>query len=139
LRKQARGFKREFRSFQSAAMFIVSEGIGYVPVPGAGEGFSAMMDLVNDSDLSPRAGVLLLLGREKDPESVDLIRKGLTDSDWSVRASATQLVANTARFELRESLVPLFNDKKDKVRFRASGAYLRLYIKEGQSQPVRKR
>jgi hypothetical protein len=38
-------------------MFVVSEGVGYVPVPGAGEGFSAIMGLLSDPDLSARASV----------------------------------------------------------------------------------
>jgi hypothetical protein len=33
-----------------------------------------------------------------------------------------------AKSDLRESLVPLFEDKKVKVRFRAAGAYLHLYL-----------
>jgi HEAT repeat protein len=132
LKKQTRGFMREFHSFQSGAMFIVSQGIGYVPLPGVGEGFSAMADLLGDPNLSPRATALLLLAKEANPQSTDLIKKALTDADWSVRASAAQLIAHTARTELRESLVPLFEDKKEKVRFRAAGAYLHLYIKESK-------
>jgi HEAT repeat protein len=131
-KKQTRGFMREFHSVQSGAMFIVSQGINYVPVPGVGEGFTAMADLLSDPDLSARASVLLLLGKEKTPEGLALIKKSLTDSDWSVRASAAQLIAHTARTELRESLVPLFDDKKDKVRFRAAGAYLHLYLEQHQ-------
>jgi HEAT repeat protein len=130
LRKEARGFKREFHSVQSAAMFVVSEGVGYVPVPGAGEGFSAMMGLLSDPDLSARASILLLLAKQKDPQAADLIRRALTDKDWSVRASAAQLIAHTAKIEFRELLAPLFDDKKEKVRFRASGAYLHLYLKD---------
>jgi HEAT repeat protein len=129
-RKEARGLKREFHSVQSAAMFVVGQGMGYVPVPGAGEGFSAMMELINDPDLSPRASALLLLGREKKPQTVELLKKALTDSDWSVRATAAQLIANTAQTELRESLAPLFDDKKEKVQFRASGAYLHLFLQQ---------
>jgi HEAT repeat protein len=132
LKKQTRGFFREFHSFQSGAMFIVSQGIGYVPLPGVGEGFSAMTDLLGDPDLSARATVLLLLGKDKSPQAVDLIKRGLKDDDWSVRASATQLIAHTAQTELRESLVPLFDDKNEKVRFRAAGAYLHLYLTEKQ-------
>jgi HEAT repeat protein len=136
-RKETRALKREFHSVQSAAMFVVSQGMGYVPVPGAGEGFSAMMQLVNDPDLSERASALLLLGRKKNPQSVDLLKKGLTDGDWSVRATAAQLIAHTAQIELRESLVPLFDDKKDKVQFRAAGAYLHLYLQERSRSAIK--
>jgi HEAT repeat protein len=128
LKIKTRGMMREFHSFQSGAMFIVSQGIGYVPIPGVGEGFTAMTDLLSDPDLSAKASILLLLARDKDPQSLDLIKQGLADSDWSVRASAAQLIATMAKRDLRESLVPLFDDKKEKVRFRAAGAYLHLYL-----------
>jgi HEAT repeat protein len=130
LKKRTRSFIREFHSVESGAMFIVSQGIGYVPVPGVGEGFTAMTDLLADPDLSARATVLLLLGKEKDQQSLELIKRGLTDSDWSVRASAAQLIAHTAQAEMRDLLIPLFDDKKEKVRFRAAGAYLHLYLRE---------
>jgi hypothetical protein len=38
----------------------------------------------------------------------------LYDADWSVRAAATQIVAQTADVELQESLLPLFQDKNQK-------------------------
>jgi HEAT repeat protein len=128
LKKKGRGIARNFSSFGSATTFIVGQGMGFVPIPGVGEGYSAMTGLLNDPDLSPRATALLLLAKENTPASLDLLRKGLTDEDWSVRAAAAQMIATTAKTELRESLVPLFDDKKEKVRFRSAGAYLHLYL-----------
>jgi len=123
---QSRKIRSNFHSFTSAGMFIVTQGIGYVPVPGVGEGFSAANDLLSDPELSPRAASLLLLAKEKSDQTDDLLREALKDKDWSVRASAAQMIAYTARTGLSEDLVPLFTDKKDKVRFRAAGAYLHL-------------
>ncbi len=97
LKKESRSFFRNFRSLESATMFVVSEGIGYVPVPGVGEGFTAVTELLSDPDLSAKASVLLLLGKQQTPEALELIKRGLSDNDWSVRASAAQLIANTAR------------------------------------------
>lgn len=123
---QSRKISSNFHSFKSAGMFIVTQGIGYVPVPGVGEGFAAANDLLSDPELSPRAASLLLLAKEKSEETDSLLREALKDKDWSVRASAAQMIAYTARTGLSEDLVPLFTDKKDKVRFRAAGAYLHL-------------
>jgi hypothetical protein len=67
VRTETRNFVHNFHSTQSTAAFIVREGIGYVPVPGVGEGFSAMMRIMSDPELSARAGVVLLLGKEKRP------------------------------------------------------------------------
>jgi HEAT repeat protein len=128
LHSQARKFFGNFHSFESATTFIVSSGIGYVPVPGMGQGMSAVVDLLSDPDLSPRATALLLLARNKDPQSDLLIREALKDKDWSVRASAAQLIAYTARRDLRQRLIPLFSDKNAKVRLRAAGAYLHLAV-----------
>jgi HEAT repeat protein len=116
----------EFHSAPSAMMFIIEKGVGYVPVPGAGEGFAALTMLVKDPGLSDRAGVVLILARQKNSGSLELLRRALADKDWSVRAAAAQMIARTARMELRDALVPLFTDKNRKVRFQAAGAYLHL-------------
>lgn len=45
-----------------------------------------------------------------------------------MRASAAQMITQSARVELRDDLVPLFSDKNWKVRFRAAGAFLHLAL-----------
>lgn len=104
----------------------MTEGIEYVPVPGVGAGFSAISSLISDPNLSPRAMALMMVGRDNDSQVDNLLREALKDSDWSVRATAVQMIAFTGRSEMREEMVPLFHDKNEKVRFRAAGAYLRL-------------
>ena len=126
LKTRERHFVEQFHSAPSAVLFIVGEGIGYVPDPGAGEGFSAISALLRDSKLSDRASALLILARKPTPESQDLLRTGLHDEDWSVRATAAQMIAHTAQSGLQDSLPLLFDDKSEKVRFRAAGAYLHL-------------
>jgi HEAT repeat protein len=126
LHTDARKFMNNFHSLQSTGMFFLTTGLGYVPVPGVGEGFSAITGLLSDPNLSPRATALLLLARPKDNWTTSLLKNALGDSDWSVRASAAQLIAYGARTELSPELVPLFADKDQKVRFRAAGAYLHL-------------
>ena len=120
----------KFHSAPSAVLFIVGEGVGYVPVPGAGEGFSAISDLLKDPGLSDRASAMLILARDRKGAAGDLLRRALEDSDWSVRASAAQFIAHTAQTRLRDALTPLFEDKNSKVRFRAAGAYLHLSLTE---------
>jgi len=124
--KEKRETTDQFHSIPSAMMFVVSRGIGYVPLPGVGEGFSALTTLLHDKGFSDRAAVILILGQEKTPETAGLLRKALDDKDWSVRAAAAQMIAQGARVELRDGLVPLFNDSNHKVRFRAAGAFLHL-------------
>jgi HEAT repeat protein len=130
LQTEARDFFHKFHSARSTVSFIVSEGIGYVPVPGVGEGFSAMTEILSDPDLSDRASVVLLLGREKNAESDAMLSAGVKDGDWSVRASSAQMIAHTARVGMINLLPNLFTDKEPKVRFRAAGAYLHLYLEQ---------
>jgi HEAT repeat protein len=126
--KEKRTLLEQFHSYPSAMMFVLSKGVGYVPVPGAGEGFSAITTLLKDPGLSDRASVLLILCRGKNKQSRVLLAKALKDDNWSVRAVATQIISQTAQTDFRSSLPPLFEDKNDKVRFRAAGAYLHLEL-----------
>lgn len=126
IKEEERNFFDEFHSVPSALMFALHKGVAYVPVPGAGEGFSAMISLLTEHGLSDRARVLMILARTKNPRSDELLRGALQDLDWSVRATTAQMIAHTAETQLRDSLVPLFEDKNEKVRFRAAGAYLHL-------------
>jgi HEAT repeat protein len=128
LHSQMRKFVGNFHSFESAGEFLVTSGIGYVPVPGVGAGMSAAMGLLSDPALTPRAVSLILLARDKNSSADALLQSGLSDKDWTVRAAAAQMIAFTARSGMREELVPLFEDKTEKVRFRAAGAYLHLAL-----------
>lgn len=130
LEQKKRSFFDEFHSPQSTFLFLMSQGIGYVPVPGAGDGYSAINELLKDPELSDRAQVLFLLTRKKSQESLALLDRALHDGDWSVRAAATQIIAQTAWTEFRDSLIPLFEDKNYRVRLRAAGAYLHLSLVE---------
>jgi HEAT repeat protein len=132
LEQKKRSLFQEFHSPQSTLIFILTKGSGYVPVPGAGTGVSAISELLKDPGLSDRAEALFVLSRTKSAELPDLLLRALHDDDWSVRAAATQIIAQTAQAELRESLLPLFEDKNQKVRLRAAGAYLHLSLVEMQ-------
>ena len=132
IQQKKRSFFEEFHSPESTLIFILSQGIGYVPVPGAGDGFSAVSELLKDPNLSDRAQSLFVLTRTNNQESIELLHKAIGDDDWSVRAAAAQIIAHTARAELREQLLPLFEDKNHKVRLRAAGAYLHLRLVEKQ-------
>jgi HEAT repeat protein len=128
IQQRKRQTTNQFHSVPSGLMFVVSRGVGYVPVPGVGEGFSAFCELIRDKGLSDRAGIILIVGQSKDAETTDLLRSALQDKDWSVRAAAVQMIAHTARVELRDDLLPLFSDKNRKVQFRAAGAFLHLAL-----------
>jgi HEAT repeat protein len=123
---QSRKFFGNFHSIESSGVFLVTQGIGYAPVPGVGAGFSVISNLIVDPDLSPRAVALMIVTRDTDSPIDNLLSEALKDNDWSVRTAAVQMIAFDGRSVLREELVPLFRDKNEKVRFHAAGTYIHL-------------
>lgn len=101
-------------------------GVGFVPVPGLGMGLSSLAGLLADANLSGRAQAIAVLPPVADDETVAMLREALTDEDWTVRAAAVHALAMSEQRTARRDLVPLFQDKKEAVRYRAAAAYLRL-------------
>lgn len=126
LTKQMRDTLRLMHTPKGIFMFAVKQGIGFAPVPGAGEGVASMQALLSDPGVSGRAAAALLLGREKDPEILAALRDALTDRDWSVRAAAVHALAVQNNPALLSAIAPLLDDKKEAVRLRAAAASIRL-------------
>jgi HEAT repeat protein len=125
---QMRDAIRKMHMPRTMFMFALKSGIGFAPVPGLGEGISSMQGLLSDSSVSGRGTAALLLGREKDNETLRALREALSDGDWSVRAAAVHSLAVRNDPEVQHDLVPLFSDKKEAVRLRAAAAWLRLEV-----------
>src|SRR5439155_22904922 len=126
VRAKVRDVVRRMKRPKSAMLFVVKEGVGFIPVPGLGEGFSAMSSLVGDPDFSARATALLVLSSDRSPEVRREIELAFNDADWSMRAAATQIAASRNERTWRFRLVPLFEDTNRRVRYRAAAAFLRL-------------
>jgi HEAT repeat protein len=114
----------------------VKQGVGFVPVPGLGEGVSSMHALLVDPGTSGRAGAALLLGREKDKETLDALKDALGDKNWSVRAAAVHAIALRNDPAQKDVIYPLCLDKAEGVRLRAAVGWLRLdSIAKGSGTP----
>jgi HEAT repeat protein len=137
MRSQMRKMVRQLKTPKSALILALRGGSFLIPVPGAGSGVAAMFDLLSDPELSARATVLVLLGTEKTDEVRKLLAEALNDADWSVRAAAVQMIAISQRTELSDGVGSLLNDKKEKVRYRAAAAYLRLATADGEQSSLR--
>lgn len=107
-------------------LFALKQGVGFVPVPGLGTGIASMQGLLSDPGVSGRATAALLLGRDKDADTLQALRDALWDKDWSVRAAAVHSLALRNDTSVESDLLPLFDDKKEAVRLRAAAGYLRL-------------
>jgi HEAT repeat protein len=126
LREKMRDVSRRMRTPKSALLFAVQQGVSFVPVPGIGQGYSAMNSMLADADFSARATALLVLATDRSPEVRALINESFADDDWSVRAAAVQASALRSERTWQSRLEALFNDSNKKVRFRAAAVYLRL-------------
>ena len=107
-------------------LYVVREGMGFVPVPGLGQGIASMQALLSDPGVSGRATAVLLLGKDKDPGLIAALKDALHDKNWTVRAAAVHALALRNDPALREEIAPLLDDDKEGVRLRAAAAYLRL-------------
>jgi hypothetical protein len=126
LKTEMRDAMRMLHTPRTTLMTGLKEGMGFIPVPGLGEGVASLRGLLSDTGFSGRASAALLLGKDKDPSTVAALREVLSDKDWTVRAAAVHSLALQNDVPSQKSLVPLLTDDKAPVRLRAAAAYLRL-------------
>lgn len=124
--KQKRDALRMLHTPRTMFLFAVKQGVGFVPVPGLGEGIASMEALLADPGMSGRAGAVLLLGKERDAETLHALLEALTAREWSTRAAAVHAIALRDDPSLRTNIFPLRLDKSLPVRLRAASGYLRL-------------
>jgi HEAT repeat protein len=117
---------RMFQTPRTLMLFAFREGVGFVPVPGVGEGVSSLTLMLSDAGVSGRAASLLLLAHDNSPEVLPALREALKDKDGSVRAAAVHSIALHDNPDFMADLLPLMDDPKDAVRFRAAAGYIRL-------------
>jgi HEAT repeat protein len=130
-----RDVARRVKTPKSALLFGLQQGTGFVPVPGFGQGLSALTLMLGDEDFSARATALLLLVPENSSEVRTLIEKAFQDEDWSVRAAAVQITAVRHETRWRSRIIPLIDDTNRKVRFRAASVLIRLNDPAGRPTP----
>jgi HEAT repeat protein len=126
IKAKIRDVARRMKRPKSAVLFVAKEGVGFVPVPGLGEGFSALNSLAGDPDFSARATALVVLSSDKSAEVRSQIEDAYNDGDWSMRAAAIQIAASRNERTLRFRIIPLVEDTNRRVRYRAAACFLRL-------------
>lgn len=123
---QMRQALRMMHTPRATFIYAVRQGLGFVPLPGFGEGVASMQALLSDPGVSGRASAALLLGKDKDQATIDGLKDALYDKDWHVRAAAVHSLALQNNPALKPDLEPLVQDEKEDVRLRAAAAWLRL-------------
>ena len=124
--KQKRDALRMMHTPRTTFLFAVQQGIGFVPVPGLGEGIASMQGILASSGVPGRAAAALLLGADRDPATIEALRDALSDKDSSVRAAAVHSISLRNDPALKKELEPLLQDPKEPVRLRAAAGHLRL-------------
>ena len=124
--KQKREALRMMHTPRTTFLFAVHQGVGFVPVPGLGEGIASMQAILTDSGVSGRASAALLLSNERDSATLAALKDALNDKEWSVRAAAVHALCLRNDPSFRKDLEPLLLDDKGPVRLRAAAGYLRL-------------
>jgi hypothetical protein len=129
---------RRLKTPKSALLFSLRFGLVFVPVPGLGAGYGAMMGMLNDAEMSSRAISLLMVCTNKDKACEEMLGASFPDEDWTVRASGVQMVAMFNQRQKAGLVAQLLEDKKDKVRLRAAATVLRLDYMPVSRRPTRK-
>jgi HEAT repeat protein len=124
--KQKREALRMMHTPRTTFLFAVHQGVGFVPLPGLGEGIASMQGILASSGVPGRASAALLLGSDKDPATLAALKDALSDKDASVRAAAVHSISLRNDPALKKELEPLFEDASLPVRLRAAAGYLRL-------------
>jgi HEAT repeat protein len=126
LTQQKRDALRMMHTPRTTFLYALRQGVGFVPVPGLGEGISSMQQILTDPGVSGRATAALLLGKDKDPATLEGLKDALYDKDSKVRAAAVHSLCLQNNPALKKDLEPLLEDDKEEVRLRAAAGYLRL-------------
>jgi HEAT repeat protein len=139
--KQKRDALRMMHTPKTMFLFAVRTGAGFAPVPGLGAGVASMQALLSDPSVSGRATAVLLLEKDKDPQTISAEKDALQDKDWSVRAAAVHALVLRDNPTFETDILPLIDDKNEAVRLRVAAGYLRLETIKNtpDPKPVRKR
>ena len=123
---QKRTALRMMHTPRATFLFAVQQGMGFVPLPGFGEGVASMQAILTDSGVSGRATAALLLGKDKEAGTAEALEDALSDKDASVRAAAVHSLSLRNDPTLMNAIEPMLLDEKEPVRLRAAAGYLRL-------------
>jgi HEAT repeat protein len=124
--REMRDSWRRLKTPRSAFLFAVQNGIGFVPVPGVGAGYNALLGVLADSQTSARAVSFLAVCKTRNSTCEEILPSSFDDDDWTVRAAAIHVVTTRNLTAMKPRIADLIADRKNKVRLRAAAGYLRM-------------
>jgi len=118
------------------AQIGLDEGIGFIPFAGIPYGVLKMV--LKDDSSGVRAAAARKLARDPDPNSGQALVDTLSDKNWVLRAAALEAIAQRGDRSLLPKVVPVMDDEKEDVRYRAAACVLRLSEPPGKKNHLPK-
>jgi HEAT repeat protein len=118
------GQEEMFRDRKKLAKFAFEQGIEFNPFAGIGWGIAKA---VHQDDASPvRAAAAKVLVEDPDPRSGQALVKSCSNKSWIVRVAALDALARRGDPAFLTDIEPHTADEKDRVRYTAAAAIIRL-------------
>ena len=115
----------ELKDFKQVAMITLEAVTGFL-LPFGGAAFDIYQRVDQDDSTPIRVAATKELARDPDPKIHLALAKACSNKNWRIRAAAVAAAAETNDVGLLNAVTPALDDKKDVVRYEASGAVLRL-------------
>lgn len=129
------GQEEMFKDHKKLAEFGVEQGIGFSPFTSIGW---EVFKMVRKDDVSPvRAAAAAVLADDPDPRSAQALLLSCTDKSWIVRVAALDALARRGDRAFIDDIEPHMLDEKDRVRYTAAAAIIRLSGSPPQPKPPR--
>ena len=118
------GQEEMFRDRKKLAEFAFEQGIEFNPFAGIGWG---IVKTLHTDNVSPvRATAAKVLSEDPDPRSSQALVKACSNKSWIVRIAALEALAERGDPAMIKHIEPLMEDTKDRVRYTAAAAIIRL-------------
>ena len=118
------GQEQMFRDKKKLAEFAFENGIEFNPFAGIGWGIFKTLHTDNVSPVRATAAKVLI--DDPDPRSSQALAKACSNKSWIVRLAALEALAQRGDPAFIKDIEPLMADGKDRVRFTAAAAIIRL-------------
>jgi HEAT repeat protein len=120
-----RDMQRKLQDPKGLAMLGAEKGAGALLGPFS-MGIPLMKELRGEGAGSPRAVSATMLAARPDKETIEALKRALSDRDWTVRAAAARAIGKLGRPDLSAFLTTALEDSKPSVRFAAAVSVIRL-------------
>ena len=138
-RKTGKGILAQASSLkdpQKLAEIGFEEGIGFIPF--AGLGWRAFKTVKKKDTTPVRAAAALVLAKDPDPKTTQILTDAAGDKNWIVRAAALEALARRGDPEALSTVGLYLSDEEGEVKYTAAAAALRLIAIKQTRAPAKR-